>query len=130
MDGRIDEIAATVAAVTQAAGTALDPSTILTRTFTALAPAVEVAGARLWLGDGDDLRLAAATPHEQVAMPPEAHLVALVGVDRAIGQLAIAPLPGQAFGAGERALLEIAAGQIAGPSSAPGCSRRSWSSSA
>ena len=62
VDGRIEEISATVAAVTRAAGTALDPSTVLHRTLAALEPAVAVASATLWLGEGDDLRLVASYP--------------------------------------------------------------------
>ncbi len=114
MDGRIDEIAATVAAVTQAAGTALDPSTILARTLTALAPAVPVAGATLWLGEGDDLRLVASYPDEHTSVSTDGHLVALLGADRPIGQLAVDPPAPGPFGEGERALLDIAAAQIAG----------------
>lgn len=114
VDGRIDEIAATVAAVTRAAGTALDPSTILARTFAALAPAVPISGATLWLGDETDLRLAASFPDDGAGVSADGHLVALVGADRPIGQLAVAPPPGTVFGDGDRALLEIAGAQIAG----------------
>lgn len=114
MEGRIDEIAATVAAVTRAAGTALDPSTILARTLTALEPAVPVGGATLWLGDGDDLRLAASYPGPHVTVTTDGHLVALVGADRPIGQLAASPPAGVVFSDSARALLDIAGGQIAG----------------
>lgn len=113
MDGRIDDIAATVAAVTRAVGSALDPSTILARALVALDPAVTVAGATLWLGPDDDLRLAAAHP-EHHAISAESHLVPLVGSDRAIGQLAASPPPGTGFSDRDRALLDIAGGQIAG----------------
>jgi K+-sensing histidine kinase KdpD len=112
VDGRIDEIAATVAAVTRAAGTALDPTTILARTFAALAPAVPVTGAVLWLGDGDDLHVAASYPGDDVA--PEGHVVPLAGADRSIGQLTVTPPPRHAFTGSDQALLEIAGAQIAG----------------
>ena len=112
MDGRIDEMAATVAAMTRAAGTALDPSTILARTLTALAPAVAVAGATLWLGEGDDLHRAASFPDDHV--DPDGHLVPLTGADRPIGQLTVSPPVGTTFTGTDRALLEIAGGQIAG----------------
>jgi two-component system sensor histidine kinase KdpD len=114
VDGRIDEIAVTVAAVTRAAGTALDPSTILARTLTALAPAVSVRGAALWLGEGDGLRKVAAYPDQHTTVTTDGHLVALVGADRPIGQLAVDPPAGAGFGAGDRALLDIAGAQIAG----------------
>jgi signal transduction histidine kinase len=112
MDGRIDEMAATVAAMTRAAGTALDPSTILARTLTALAPAVAVAGATLWLGEDDDLHRAAAFPDDHV--DPDGHLVPLTGADRPIGQLTVSPPVGVTFTEVDRALLEIAGAQIAG----------------
>jgi two-component system, OmpR family, sensor histidine kinase KdpD len=114
VDGRIDDIASTVAAVTRAVGTALDPSTILARALIALEPAVAVAGATLWLGIDDDLRLAAAVPAHHTSVSAESHLVALVGADRALGQLAADPAPGSGFSDRDRALLDIAGGQIAG----------------
>jgi two-component system sensor histidine kinase KdpD len=114
MDGRIDEIAATVAAVTRAAGTALDPSTILARTLTALAPAVPVAAATLWLGEGDSLQLVATYPDQHATVTTDGHIVALVGADRLIGQLVADPAASGHFGEGDRALLDIAATQIAG----------------
>jgi len=114
VDGRIDDIAATVAAVTRAVASALDPSTILARAVVALEPAVTVAGATLWLGDDDDLRLAASYPGPHTSVSGEGHLVPLVGADRAIGQLAASPAPGSEFNDRDRALLDIAGGQIAG----------------
>ena len=114
MDGRIEEISATVAAVTQAAGTALDPSTILHRTLVALAPVVSVASATLWLGDGDDLRRAGSYPTDGQEMEAEDHVVVLGGPDRPVGRLAARPEPGQSFSDGDRALLAVAGSQIAG----------------
>ena len=115
VDGRIEEISATVAAVTRAAGTALDPSTILQRTLDALDPAVSVGAATLWLGEGDDLRLVAVVP--QPAGRPvtaDAVIIPLGGAERGLGHLAASPGPGRSFTDGERALLDIAASQIAG----------------
>lgn len=114
MDGRIEEISATVAAVTRAAGTALDPSTILHRTLAALDPAVRVATATLWTGADDDLRLVGAYPFGEKKLAPDALLIPLGGPGHGLGQLAVSARPGHSFTAGERALLDVAASQIAG----------------
>jgi two-component system, OmpR family, sensor histidine kinase KdpD len=114
MDGRIEEISATVAAVTRAAGTALDPSTILHRTLRALDPAVRVAAATLWTGDADDLRLVGAYPAGQSTLSSDALLIPLGGPDHGLGQLAVSAGPDRPFTEGERALLDVAASQIAG----------------
>ena len=114
MDGRIEEISATVAAVTRAASGALDPSTILHRTFLALEPAVAVAGVSLWLGEGDDVDLAASYPAGQPTIAHDAHVVRLVGADRSVGHLAVSAGAGRSFTSGELALLDIAGSQIAG----------------
>jgi two-component system, OmpR family, sensor histidine kinase KdpD len=114
VDGRIEEISATVAAVTRAAGTALDPSTILHRALHALAPVVPVAAASLWLGEGDDLRLAASYPDGGPTVAPDAVVIPLGGADRGVGHLAVSAGSDRAFTDGERALLDIAGSQIAG----------------
>ncbi|MFL6205392.1 MAG: histidine kinase dimerization/phospho-acceptor domain-containing protein [Acidimicrobiales bacterium] len=114
MDGRIEEISATVAAVTRAAGTALDPSAILQRSLNALGPAVSVAAASLWLGEGDDLQLAASYPDDDAAVTADSVVIPLGGPDRGLGHLAASAGSGRTFSDGERALLDIAASQIAG----------------
>ena len=114
MDGRIEEISATVAAVTRAAGTTLDPYTILHRSLRALEPAVSVAMATLWIGEGDDLRLVGTYPDEDATVTPDSVLIPLGGTERGLGHLAISPGTGRTFTEGERALLDIAGSQIAG----------------
>ena len=114
VDGHIDEISATVAAVSRAAGTALDPSTILQRTLLALDPAVPVAAAELWLGEGDDLRLAAIYSVGEVSPPDDSLVIPLGGADRGVGRLVVSAGGGSTFTDGERALLDIAGSQIAG----------------
>jgi two-component system sensor histidine kinase KdpD len=114
MEGRIEEIAATVAAVTKAAGNALDPSTILHRTLAALDPAVTVAGASLWAGDSDDLRLIGRYPRDDTSVGLDGLVIPLGGPDRGIGQLVVSAGDARAFTESERALLDIAASQIAG----------------
>ena len=114
MEGRIEEIAATVAAVTKAAGNALDPSTILHRTLRALDPAVTVEGASLWTGEADDLRLIGRYPRDDTSVGLDGLVIPLGGPDRGIGQLVVSARAGRAFTESERALLDIAASQIAG----------------
>jgi len=114
VDGRIEELSATVAAVTQAAGTALDPSTILHRALHALEPAVTVASASLWLGEGDDLRLAASYPGGEDSVTPDAVVIPLGGPARGLGHLTASPGPGRTFSDDERALLDIVGSQVAG----------------
>ena len=114
VDGRIEEISATVAAVTRAAGTTLDPYTILHRALRALEPAVSVAVATLWIGEADDLRLVGAYPDDDATVTPDSILIPLGGSDRGFGHLAVSPGPGRSFTDSERALLDIAVSQIAG----------------
>jgi two-component system sensor histidine kinase KdpD len=114
VDGRIEEISATVAAVTRAAGTALDPSTILHRTLQALDPAVTVGTASLWLGEGDDLHAVASYPSGDSVVAEDAVVVSLGGPDRSVGHLLASPGLGGEFTDSQRALLDIAASQIAG----------------
>jgi two-component system sensor histidine kinase KdpD len=114
VDRRIEEISATVAAVTRAAGTALDPSTVLHRTLAALDPAVAVAAATLWLGEGDDLRVVASYPAGEGSVTADALMIPLGGADRGVGQLAAMPPDGTTFSDSDRALLDIAGTQIAG----------------
>jgi two-component system sensor histidine kinase KdpD len=114
VDGRIEEISAAVAAVTRAAGTALDPSAILQRSLHALDPLVSVAAATLWLGEGDDLQLVASYPSSDASVTADSIVIPLGGPDRGLGQLAASAGDGRTFTDSERALLDIAASQIAG----------------
>ena len=113
VDGRIEDLATSVAAVSKAAGTALDPSTILTRSMDALVPVVPVHRAALWLGDGHELRLVASYPTES-AMEGDPLVVHLAGPDHPLGQLAVAHAPDQPFSDDQTAIIEIAGTQIAG----------------
>lgn len=116
MDERTEQVAITVAAVSRAVSTTLDPGTILERTVAALASAVPVAAASLWLDVGGDIQVVASHPHDLDldvrGAPP--HRVVLPGQDRAIGHLAVSAPAGAAFDDGDRALLDIAGSQIAG----------------
>lgn len=117
MDERTEQVAVTVAAVSRAVATALDPVTILERTVAALAPTVPVAAASLWLDDGGgNVQVVASHPADldlDVRGEPP-HRVDLAGQDRAIGHLAVSAPAGASFDVGDRALLDIAGSQIAG----------------
>ncbi len=114
VDGRIEDLATTVAALTRAAGTALDPSAILHRTLAALHAAVPVEAATLWLGDADALRPAAAYPTPDATVTGDDLSIPLGAPERPIGRLVVTAGDGRSFTEGERALLDIAASQIAG----------------
>src|SRR5689334_20984932 len=102
MERGIEEIAATAAAVSTAAGTALDPGTILRRTVAALEPVLPLSGAALWLGTGEDLELIATHPRD-AELGDEATTLPLVGPRGTIGELVVAPAAGALFDARDRA---------------------------
>src|SRR5688572_30026786 len=89
MSGRIEDIATTVAALTRA------------------------AAAALWLGNGDDLTVAGTYPSSDAALVDGDLVLPLGSAERPIGQLVLIA-PDRRFTEGERALLDIAASQIAG----------------
>lgn len=121
MGDRLDELAVVVADLARAAGTALDPSSILTRTMSVLDPVVELPRVSLWLVDQRDrAELVASYPPTpaQVHLDTEAGLavtvtIPLVGRNQVIGRLIVHP-PATRWRPAERALLDIAAMQIAG----------------
>jgi two-component system phosphate regulon sensor histidine kinase PhoR len=114
VDERTDRVAVTVAAVSRAAATALDPASILSRTIAALGPAVEVAAASLWIDAGDGPERVAAHPPDLDPHHVGDHQVPLEGPDRSIGHLAVSAPPERSFDIGDRALLDLAGTQIAG----------------
>src|SRR4051794_13022380 len=113
MERGIEEIAAAAAAVATAAGTALDPGTILRRTLAALEPMLPLSGAALWLRRGEEGELIAAHPRE-VELGADALHFPLVGPSGNIGELVVAPVDGALFDARDRALLELSTSQVAG----------------
>lgn len=121
MGDRLDDLAVVVADLARAAGTALDPSSILTRTMAVLEPVVDLPRVSLWLTDqrgrAELVASFPATP-EQVHLDAEAGLAGavtlpLVGRNQALGRLVIHP-PATGWRPDQRALLDIAAMQIAG----------------
>ncbi|MEX2293098.1 MAG: ATP-binding protein [Acidimicrobiales bacterium] len=123
MTGPVQDVATVVAALARAAGNALDPSSILTRTMDVLAPVIDLGRAELWCPgpSGEVLAgsyfLAGPSPTEPVQRAVGGSgviTVALAARDRPLGNLVAEPAAGAAFSAGDEALLELAAIQISG----------------
>lgn len=121
---RIEDVATVVAALSRAAGTALDPSSILARTASVLDDAVELGRVGLWTWSGDRLSLTATYPRadrelrpidfDRETTAPGAVSVTLHGRAVTLGQLVVVPADGVPFEPAEQALIDIAASQIAG----------------
>lgn len=121
MGGDLEHLAVVVADLARAAGTALDPASILTRTMAVLTPVIELPRVSLWLDDSSgrpqpvgrypsapaELRL------DEEAALARAETLPLVGRNQVLGRLVVHP-PDGGWRAEERALLDIAAVQIAG----------------
>lgn len=112
-----------VAALARAAGNALDPSSILTRTMDVLAPVIDLGRAELWCPSPDGQVLAGSYPRlDPSSTEPTAPSakgagvvsVSLTARERTVGLLSVAPAAGTAFSAEAEALIEIAAIQIGG----------------
>jgi signal transduction histidine kinase len=121
MGERLDDLAVVVAELARAAGTALDPSSILARTMAVLDPVLELPRVSLWLIDQrDHVELVATHPAtrgplhlDAEAALADAVTLPLVGRNQALGRLVAHP-PADGWSPAERALLDIAAVQIAG----------------
>jgi len=121
---RIEDISTVVAALSRAAGNALDPSSILARTAAVLDDVVEIGHVSLWTWSGDRLSLAATHPRADRELrtidldgetsAPGAVSVTLHGRAVTLGRLIVVPAEGTTFEATEQALIDIAASQIAG----------------
>jgi len=113
-----------VAALARAAGNALDPSSILTRTMDVLTPVIDLGRAELWCPgpDGDVLAGAYPAPDPadrlEAARPegagPGIVSLPLTARDHALGRLVAEPRAGAVFSASDEALLEVAAIQMSG----------------
>ena len=102
----IDALTEAVAALSRAAGTALDPTAIVERTMAVLQPVLGACTTTLLFPDSSDPR--------HPSLPSGAHTVVLGGHDRPLGELLILPEDGSAFAETDRALLDLAGAQIAG----------------
>jgi signal transduction histidine kinase len=109
-------VAEIVAALTRAAGTALDPSSILSRTAAVIEGVVPLERVSLWRTTAEGPLLVATHPIEAPTTErDDADLVlALDGRTAPVGWLAAVATPGASFSSENRALLDLAAGQIAG----------------
>lgn len=123
MGRSVDEVAVVVAALTRAAGNALDPSSILHRTAAVLEPVVPLARLSLWETTRHGRTLVASHPpaaaDDQIELDadtavPGTLTLPLESRGLSLGELVVHPAGGAPLGAGDRALLEIAASQIAG----------------
>ncbi|MGQ0832390.1 MAG: GAF domain-containing sensor histidine kinase [Microthrixaceae bacterium] len=124
MGRQLEDVAEAVAALARATSSALDPSSILTRTVTVLAPLVDLGRAPLWREHGDELVLTASYPSalrdlpaptfDEAAAEPGALSLPLEGRAHPIGRLVAHSATGAPFDAADHALLELAALQIAG----------------
>jgi len=118
----LEEMAMLVASVSRAAGSALDPTSVLERTFAVLAPAVPVERAELWRPGRDGPSLIASVPPPTAPVPSTEHLAEGPGVltlpvesrGQSLGHLTVSAPDGADFTDQDVALLDIAATQIAG----------------
>lgn len=121
---RIEDMAAVVGALSRAAGTALDPSSILARTVAALDGTIAFGRVSLWRSTRDGVELLATHPPAGLD-PPVVDLDAeatargalslpLYGRTAPVGRLVAAASSGESFTPAEQALMDIAATQIAG----------------
>lgn len=124
MSRRLEDVAGLVAALSRAAGTALDPSSILRRTMAVLEPAIDLGRVSLWRSTGDEMELVATHPSAErelgrLDLDAEAALggtllLPLDSRDHPLGRLVVHTASGAPFTAADAALLDIAASQIAG----------------
>lgn len=113
-----------VAALSRAAGTALDPSSILSRTMAVLEPAIDLGGVSLWRPVRGGMELVATHPTAQRELgsqdfDAEAALegtlsLSLEGGGHTLGRILVHSASGAPFTTTDQALLDIAASQIAG----------------
>jgi signal transduction histidine kinase len=122
--GQIEDVAVVVAALSRAAGTALDPSSILARTVAVLEPVVDLGRVSLWRTTRDGAELLATHPASDLDRGPldldaEAALggTAVLALDsraHVLGRLVAHTASGEPFTTADEAILDIAASQIAG----------------
>jgi K+-sensing histidine kinase KdpD len=121
--GRVEDVAAVVAALARTTGTVLDPSSILTRTVAALEPVVDLGRVSLWRTTREGMELVATYPSAErermLDLEAESALggtlsLTLHGRAQPLGRLVAHTASGEPFSRDEEALLDIAASQVAG----------------
>lgn len=128
MERGVEDLAGVTAALSRAAGNALDPASVLDRTMAVLAPVIDLGGARLWrTARTGDLELVATYEAKRggvaAAEPPDPEPVAS-GLDEIdvlvesrghpLGRLVARSGSGEPFTRHAEALIDIAATQIGG----------------
>jgi len=122
---QLDDVGEVVAALSRAAGTALDPSSILTRTMVVLEPLLGPLRAELWRDSATAAERVAvhpAPPHGAAAPPaiassvtgPEVVSLPLEARTHPLGRLVVRAESQEPLEIADHALLDIAATQIAG----------------
>jgi signal transduction histidine kinase len=120
---RVDELATVVASLARAAGTALDPSSILARTVAVLEPVLPLGRVSLWRTTPTGPDLVACHPPvargevldlEAETAAPGAVTLPVESRGDAVGRLVAQSANAEQLREDERALLDIAASQIAG----------------
>lgn len=124
MGRQLDDVGEVVAALSRAAGTALDPSSILTRTMAVLEPVLGHLRAELWLDPGaPELAAVHPAPPRGVGPTPvvgsvddafEVVTLSLEARSHPVGKLVVVADSRAIFDVADQALLDIAATQIAG----------------
>jgi len=124
MGKQLEDVATVVAALSRAAGTALDPSSILNRTMAVLEPVIDVGRASLWRTTAHGMEVVATRPAaardlstvdlDAETSSADTLSLALDSRNHPIGRLVVHSASGEAFTADDQALLDIAASQIAG----------------
>jgi signal transduction histidine kinase len=119
----VDEVAQVMAAMARAVGTALDPTSILARTVAALQPVLPLGRVTLWRGTRTGMQLVAAHPPlgagelldpDREAAAPGATTLAVGTRATPVGQLIVQSATGEPPTDDHRALLDLAASQVAG----------------
>jgi K+-sensing histidine kinase KdpD len=120
---RVDELATIVASLSRAAGTALDPTSILARTVAVLEPVLPLGRVSLWRTTRTGVDLVATHPAlprggtldpDAEATAPGAMTLPVESRGNELGRLVVQSVTGEPPEDHERALLDIAASQIAG----------------
>ncbi len=123
MASGLDEVAEVMASLSRAVGTALDPTTILARTVTALSPVLPLGRTSLWRGTRAGMELVACHPPlptgelldpDREAATPGATTLEIATRGTPVGQLVVLSATGDAPSGEQRALLDLAASQVAG----------------
>jgi K+-sensing histidine kinase KdpD len=125
MGRRLDDVSGIVAALSRAAGTALDPSSILARTMGVLESELDLGRADLWRTTAQGTELIASYdvghPASQLPLDLDAEharagslTLMLESRSHPLGRLVVHSASGAPFDAADQAILDIAATQIAG----------------